>query len=101
MAKLSMEELVNSRQMCHYLGMIMANWDESGLPKENPYHDCWVGYQDVAWVLAWAAMGQATYDNPIFKDTFDFVFHDIKDNYEFDEDAVPHVEFWKEQLKED
>ena len=28
MNKSKMDKVVNSRQMCHYLGMIMANWDD-------------------------------------------------------------------------
>ena len=99
MVKLSMDELVNSRQMCHYLGMIMMNWDDD----DGGYHDICnykIGYDEVAWALAWASTGSADYVQDWFKPVFDFVFHDIKDNYEFDEDAVPHVEFWKEQLKE-
>ena len=88
------KSIINNERMRCWLASIYVNWDED----DGGYHDIadyGITQESIGQCLSWLVLGDATYEQGWMRKIFDYVIHDVADNYEFDEDSVGNVRYWK------
>ena len=89
------KSIINNRRMKFWLACIYVNWDD----EDGGYHD--IANYGISQGNSGQCLSWLTLDNNIedragwMHKIFDYVIHDIADNYEFDKDAVGDVRYWK------
>ena len=89
------KSIINNRRMKFWLACIYVNWDD----EDGGYHDIanyGIDQGDIGQCLSWLTLDNNIEDTAEWMHKiFDYVIHDIADNYEFDKDAVGDVRYWK------
>ena len=89
------KSVINNRRMKFWLACIYVNWDD----EDGGHHDIanyGIDQGDIGQCLSWLTLDNNIEDTAEWMHKiFDYVIHDIADNYEFDKDAVGDVRYWK------
>lgn len=89
------KEIINNEHMKLWLASIYVNWDD----EDDGYHDIsdyGIKQGDIGQCLSWLVLEEVGDDIEWMNKIFDYVIHDVADNYEFDEDAVGNDGYWKQ-----
>jgi hypothetical protein len=91
------KKVINSERMRCWLACIYVNWD----PEDDGYHDIakyGIGQADIGQCLSWLTIETISPGTKWMDKIFNYVIHDIADNYEFEKDALGgrrEVRYWK------
>lgn len=89
------KSIINNKRMRYWLACIYVNWGD----EDGGYHDIAdydIPRENIGQCLSWLTLDNDITDNQEWmRKIFDYVIHDIADNYEFEKDAVGDVRYWK------